>query len=28
MLTYDNEVRVVEKAVALFEGPSRGQARH
>ena len=28
MLTYDNEVRVVEKAVALFEGPPCGQARH
>lgn len=24
-LTYDNEVRIVEKAVALFEGPSVGQ---
>lgn len=27
-LTYENEVRIVEKAVALFEGPSGGQAQH
>ena len=27
-LTYENEIRIVEKAVALFEGPSGGQARH
>jgi 8-oxo-dGTP pyrophosphatase MutT (NUDIX family) len=27
-LTHENEARIVEKAVALSEGPSRGQARH
>jgi 8-oxo-dGTP pyrophosphatase MutT (NUDIX family) len=27
-LTHENEARIVEKAVALSEGPSRGQAQH